>query len=84
MIACCILTIILAATELTWPAPVLSHVPVKYHRQRFNGSLLKENVFRREAGPEVDAAWEALGLNCALIIFSYTQLAFSKTTSLLT
>ena len=31
----------------------------------FNGSLLKENVFRQEAGPEVDAAWESLGVGCA-------------------
>jgi hypothetical protein len=50
-------------------APVLSDVPIKYHMQRFNGSLLKENVFRQDAGPEVDAAWEALGVNCALVIF---------------
>ncbi|KAL4879877.1 hypothetical protein BJY04DRAFT_219684 [Aspergillus karnatakaensis] len=33
-------------------SPVLSHVPIRYHRQRFNGSLLKENVFRQDAGPE--------------------------------
>ncbi|KAL2836748.1 hypothetical protein BJX68DRAFT_259815 [Aspergillus pseudodeflectus] len=49
--------------DLVEVSPVLSHVPVKYHTQRFNVSLLKENVFRREAGPEVDAAWEALGVN---------------------
>ncbi|PTU18998.1 hypothetical protein P175DRAFT_0442924 [Aspergillus ochraceoroseus IBT 24754] len=44
-------------------SPVLSQVPIKYHRQRFNGSLLKENVFRQDASPEVDAAWESLGAN---------------------
>ncbi|KAL4912982.1 tat pathway signal sequence [Aspergillus aurantiobrunneus] len=42
---------------------VLSAVPIKYHRQQFNGSFLKENVFRQGAGPEVDAAWESLGVN---------------------
>ncbi|KAL2819571.1 hypothetical protein BDW59DRAFT_181645 [Aspergillus cavernicola] len=44
-------------------SPVLSNVPIMYHQQRFNGSLLKENIFRQDAGPEVDAAWEALGVN---------------------
>ncbi|KAL4974647.1 hypothetical protein BDW66DRAFT_161082 [Aspergillus desertorum] len=44
-------------------APVISNVPIKYRRQRFNGSLLKENIYRQDAGPEVDAAWEALGAN---------------------
>ncbi|KAL4923547.1 oxidase ustYa family protein [Aspergillus undulatus] len=44
-------------------SPVLSDVPIKYHQQRFNGSLFKENIYRQDAGPEVDAAWEALGAN---------------------
>ncbi|KAL4734936.1 hypothetical protein BDV11DRAFT_212378 [Aspergillus similis] len=44
-------------------APVIANVPIKYHRQRFNGSFLKENVYRQDAGPDVDAAWEALGAN---------------------
>lgn len=42
----------------------MSNIPIKYHRQRFNGSLLKENIFRQAASPEVDAAWESLGVNC--------------------
>ena len=45
-------------------APVVKDVPVKYDVVRFNGSLLKENAFRQSAGPEVDAAWESLGVNC--------------------
>ncbi|KAL4948031.1 hypothetical protein BDW69DRAFT_203833 [Aspergillus filifer] len=40
---------------------VFSNVPIKYHTQRFNGSLFKENIYRQEAGPDVDAAWKALG-----------------------
>ncbi|KAL6231590.1 hypothetical protein BDW75DRAFT_233492 [Aspergillus navahoensis] len=44
-------------------APVIANVDIRYHRQRFNGSLLKENIYRQDAGPEVDAAWEALGAN---------------------
>lgn len=31
---------------------------------RFNGTFLKENIYRRPASIEVDAAWEALGVNC--------------------
>lgn len=35
-----------------------------WHTQRFNGSILHENVYRQDAGAEVDAAWEALGVDC--------------------
>lgn len=38
-------------------------VEIKYEEVRFNGSLLKANVYRKDAGPEVDAAWEALGVD---------------------
>ena len=45
-------------------APVVEEVDIKYDVVRFNGSLLKENIFRQSAGPEVDAAWGSLGVNC--------------------
>jgi hypothetical protein len=45
-------------------APILKEVNNSYHAVRFNGSLLKENIFRQEAGPEVDAAWASIGVNC--------------------
>jgi hypothetical protein len=45
-------------------APILKEVDNSYHAVRFNGSLLKENIFRQEAGPEVDAAWASIGVNC--------------------
>jgi len=45
-------------------SPILSEVDTSFHIVRFNGSLMKENVFRQKAGPEVDAAWESLGVNC--------------------
>ncbi|THC88338.1 hypothetical protein EYZ11_012217 [Aspergillus tanneri] len=35
---------------------------ITYHIQQFNGSFLKENIFRGNASPEVDAAWESLGV----------------------
>lgn len=42
----------------------MKEVGIRYSLQEFNGSLLKENVFRQDAGPNVDAAWESLGVNC--------------------
>ncbi|GCB21438.1 naringenin,2-oxoglutarate 3-dioxygenase [Aspergillus awamori] len=49
--------------RITQHSPVVSHVGLNYHKQQFNGSLLKENIFRQDASPEVDAAWESLGAN---------------------
>jgi len=46
-------------------APLLDNqIDLSYNIIRFNGSFMKENVYRQAAGPEVDAAWEALGVNC--------------------
>lgn len=42
----------------------MKEVGIQYIQQEFNGSLLKENVFRQDASPDVDAAWESLGVNC--------------------
>ena len=36
---------------------------VTYHEKPFNGSFMKKSVFRKDPGPEVDAAWESLGIN---------------------
>ncbi|KAJ5113603.1 hypothetical protein N7456_002137 [Penicillium angulare] len=44
-------------------SPILEDVRIQYSSQSFNGSLVKENIFRQDAGPEVDAAWESLGIN---------------------
>lgn len=46
------------------PSPVTKDLEITYHTQRFDGSFLDENVYRQAAGPQVDAAWEALGVNC--------------------
>lgn len=43
---------------------VSKDVDIKYTPQQFNGSFMHANVYRQDAGPEVDAAWEALGVNC--------------------
>lgn len=45
-------------------APLMKDVDIKYAYTSFNGSFLKETVYRRDASPEVDAAWEALGVDC--------------------
>lgn len=42
----------------------MKKVGITYNLHEFNGSLLKENIFRQDASPDVDAAWEALGVNC--------------------
>ncbi|KAH9215776.1 hypothetical protein DL95DRAFT_388397 [Leptodontidium sp. 2 PMI_412] len=46
-------------------SPILKEVDNNYHMVRFNGSFMKENVFRLPGGPdsEVDAAWESLGID---------------------
>jgi hypothetical protein len=45
-------------------SPITPEVGLRFHNQPFNGSLLKENVYRRPAGDEVDRAWQALGVDC--------------------
>ena len=49
-------------------ASVVKHVDISYNTIRFNGSLLKENIFRQDAGPEVDAAWQSLGIDCKSLL----------------
>lgn len=50
--------------QLTIAAPVLKDVKIKYAEKQFNGTFMEEDVYRRPASPEVDAAWEALGVDC--------------------
>ncbi|KAH7379735.1 tat pathway signal sequence [Cadophora sp. MPI-SDFR-AT-0126] len=44
-------------------SPVLKDVPIRYATQRFNGSLMHENIFRATGSPAVDAAWQTLGVD---------------------
>jgi len=40
---------------------------MRYHEVRFDGRFLEPNVFRGEPpSPEVDKAWESLGVGCKL------------------
>lgn len=45
-------------------APLLKDVSVQYKYREFNGSFMNEDVYRQEGSPEVDEAWEALGVDC--------------------
>lgn len=46
------------------PSPIPRDLEITYHEQQFNGSFLKETIYRQDASPEVDAAWEELGADC--------------------
>ena len=54
-------------------SPVIHDVPITYTEHRFNGSLLKENIYRQNAGPEVDAAWQALGVDYRSVVVPDNQ-----------
>ncbi|KIM98771.1 hypothetical protein OIDMADRAFT_128513 [Oidiodendron maius Zn] len=49
-------------------SPILNEVDTSMHTVRFNGSFKKENPFRLDAGPEVDAAWKSIGSDYKVII----------------
>ncbi|TVY67479.1 Oxidase ustYa [Lachnellula suecica] len=59
-------------------SPILKEVDTSMHMVQFNGSFMKENAFRQGAGPEVDAAWDSIGVNCTSFLlspFAQTHLA---------
>ncbi|KAI4613585.1 uncharacterized protein J4E87_009713 [Alternaria ethzedia] len=49
-------------------SPVVRDVKPNWHTQLFNGSFLHQNIYRQPAGPEVDAAWDALGVNYRSVV----------------
>lgn len=49
----------------------MQDVGISYKEVQFNGSLLMSNVYRLDAGPEVDAAWKSLGVDCKLLTSSW-------------
>lgn len=51
------------AEHTTQWSPVLRDVGIRYEWKEFNGSFMSENIYRKEGSPEVDAAWEALGVD---------------------
>ncbi|CAK7237255.1 hypothetical protein SCUCBS95973_009899 [Sporothrix curviconia] len=51
------------AAHTTQYSPLLDAVDIHYAPVQFNGSFLEETVYRRPGAPDVDAAWEALGVD---------------------
>ncbi|KAL1890126.1 hypothetical protein Sste5346_008419 [Sporothrix stenoceras] len=51
------------AAHTTQYSPLLDDVNIHYAPVKFNGSFLEETVYRRPGAPDVDAAWEALGVD---------------------
>lgn len=45
---------------------MMEDVDISYNIVRYEGSLVNENIFRRVGAPEVDVAWESLGIECNL------------------
>jgi hypothetical protein len=39
---------------------------IKYRDVKFNNTLLQGNIYRGDPSPEVDQAWDDLGVQCAL------------------
>jgi hypothetical protein len=54
----------MANGDYLFQAPLLKEVDVKYGYKHFNGSFMRQTVFRKLGSPEVDAAWETLGVDC--------------------
>ncbi|KAJ4985943.1 tat pathway signal sequence [Stagonosporopsis vannaccii] len=54
-------------------SPVVREVRPGWHTKQFNGSFLHQSVYRQSAGPEVDAAWEALGVGFRSVVVSETE-----------
>lgn len=51
---------------------------MKFQQVRFNGSFLKLNAFRQDAGPEVDAAWKSLGADFSAVRIPVSEAAASN------
>jgi Mycotoxin biosynthesis protein UstYa len=44
-------------------SPVVNEVDIKYSKVDYNGSFFHQTIYRNDPSPEVDAAWEALGVD---------------------
>ncbi|KAF2119081.1 hypothetical protein BDV96DRAFT_610881 [Lophiotrema nucula] len=54
-------------------SPLVEQVEPNWHTVLFNGSFLKESSYRGPAGPETDAAWEALGGDYRSVVIPETE-----------
>lgn len=62
-------------------APVLEDLSLTYTTMSFNGSLPQSNEYRQDAGQEVDAVWNDLGINYRDIVIPATLAARSGITT---
>ncbi|TVY92514.1 hypothetical protein LAWI1_G003671 [Lachnellula willkommii] len=58
-------------------SPILKDVDTSMQYVTFNGSFMKENAFRQDAGPEVDSAWESMGVNYRSLAIPVSEAAAS-------
>ncbi|KAH7133107.1 hypothetical protein B0J13DRAFT_93554 [Dactylonectria estremocensis] len=59
------------ALHTTQWSPLLDDVDIKYEFKTFDGHFMEENIYRQNASAEVDAAWEALGVDYRAGVISY-------------
>jgi len=59
-------------------APVVRDVAIKWSMQNFNGSFKQKTIYREDPSPEVDAAWDAIGVNCMTSSSSNTYRAYGS------
>ncbi|KAF2628628.1 hypothetical protein BU25DRAFT_490282 [Macroventuria anomochaeta] len=59
-------------------SPIIKEANMNFERVRFNGSFLKINAFRQDAGPEVDAAWKSLGADFSAVRIPASEAAQSN------
>lgn len=58
-------------SDINIAAPILDDVDISYHVQDFDGRFVKESIYRQVGSPEVDAAWEDLGVGCKISSSSF-------------
>ncbi|CAI6092891.1 unnamed protein product [Clonostachys chloroleuca] len=58
------------ASHTTSWSPLLRDTSITYRTHTFDGSFMDENIYRQQGSPEVDAAWEALGVDSRAGIIS--------------
>jgi hypothetical protein len=54
-------------------APLLKDVKIRYETIKFNGSFLAESIYRQPPSPEVDAAWNALGIDNRPVVITPSE-----------
>ncbi|ORY58812.1 tat pathway signal sequence [Pseudomassariella vexata] len=54
-------------------SPLLKDLDIKYDWEYFNGSFKAQTIYRLPGSPEVDEAWEALGVDSRASIIPYSE-----------